>query len=129
MLRENSEFGEERLGILGARHMLSVVVASLGIVAIVALGIASAVVGARTSNVAERRVFRKWCGIWSAGVLLFLVVPGALAYFAVIPEMAAGVLPAAYVVLFAPTLGGFVNEMGTARSKGSAPAPNRSEGF
>ena len=102
--------------------MLSVVVTALGAVAIVALGVACAVVGARTTNATERRVFRKWCGIWSAGVFLFLVVPGALAHFAVIPEIAAGVLPAAYVVLFAPTLGWFVNEMSTARSKGSAPS-------
>jgi hypothetical protein len=111
-----------RVGVRGAQHMLSVVVASLGIVAIAGLGVASAAVGARTSNGAERRVFRKWCGIWSAGVFLFLVVPGALAYLAVIPEIAAGVLPAAYVVLFAPTLGWFVNEMGAARSKGNSPS-------
>lgn len=54
--------------------------------------------------------------------MLFLVVPEALAYFAVIPEIAAGVLPAAYLVLFAPTPGWFVSEMATPRNKGNAPS-------
>ena len=54
--------------------MLNAVVV-LGVVAILALLITAAVVGQRLVG-GERRVFRKWCGIWSVGVLLCL--PGLL---------------------------------------------------
>jgi hypothetical protein len=100
--------------------MLNAIVA-LGVVAIVALFVTAAVVGRRIVNDGERRVFRKWCGIWSFGVLLFFVAPGVLARLDVVSETVITVFPAVYVVLFAPTIGWFVNEMTTARKKGEAP--------
>jgi hypothetical protein len=100
--------------------MLSTIV-GLGLIAIVAMIVTAIVVGKRTANDDERRVFHKWCGIWSIGVMLFFVVPGVLAFLDVISEKTVGLLPAVYVVLFSPTIGWFVNEMTAARKKGEQP--------
>ena len=98
--------------------MLNAVVV-LGVVAILALLITAAVVGQRLVG-GERRVFRKWCGIWSVGVLLCLVTPGVLARLDMISEVSVGIFPAVYVVVFGPTLGWFINEMKAAQKGGKS---------
>ena len=96
----------------------------LGVAAILLCLIFYIIQHRRDSGKEWRRVNRKWASIYAGGVSLFILLPGILIQFGIMPLWAGGFFGFIYIVIFTPTVAKCDKELKASRTENPLKSTN-----